>query len=130
MITRLRLPVLLLVIPIVVCACAGNVRQPVPASQAAPSTAPQAVIPQEAPGPLRTVAVLPGVYAQAVHLAILQLAARNLDATKYEVTIVEDKFETAVLFQEPGRGPHVLGGGFEVVIDKKTGRVTNAHYGR
>ena len=75
-------------------------------------------------------AVIPGVYAQAIQLAIPELAARNLDVTKYEVTIVEDKFEIAVLFQDPGRSPHLLGGGFAVIIDKKSGRVVKAHFQR
>jgi hypothetical protein len=84
-------------------------------------------------GPIRVVASISGVHAQAILLALPALTARNLDLTRYEVTVAETIKSFSVLFQAPNRDREVLGDignppGFEVEIDKKTHQILGSHY--
>ncbi len=84
-------------------------------------------------GPIRVVASISGVHAQAILLAVPTLSARNLDLTRYEVTVAETTKSFSVLFQAPNRNREVLGDagnppGFEVEIDKNTHQILGSHY--
>jgi hypothetical protein len=100
-----------------------------------PASAP-AVAAVSTDAPFRIFSTISGLHAKAVQLAVAEFEKQQLDLTKYNVTITEEKSTYVVVFDPPGRPLHALGSWnhewptFNVEIDKARMKVTEASFAR
>jgi len=84
--------------------------------------------------PLRVVASISGNHLLAIQAALPEIAARKLDLSRYQVTIVETEASLVILFGSPKRHWEERGNvsgdqlGLEVEVDKKTNQVVRTDY--